>query len=81
MKNQATWRAMGAHFCFARALKLADSGLVVPMDFLRLPLIALIAYLLYDEAFDLWIMLGAVVIVAGNIINIRTSKDPEPAQT
>lgn len=73
--------AMSGHYCFARALKLADSGLVAPMDFLRLPLIAIIAYFLYNEAIDPWIIAGAVVIVVGNIINIRTSKVNEPAKT
>jgi drug/metabolite transporter (DMT)-like permease len=66
--------AMSAHYCFARALKVADSGLVAPMDFLRLPLIAVVGYLVYNEAFDLWIIAGAAIIVVGNIINIRTSK-------
>ncbi|MCH8552890.1 MAG: DMT family transporter, partial [Natronospirillum sp.] len=36
-----------AHYCMVRALSLADATLVVPMDFLRLPLIALVGYALY----------------------------------
>ena len=67
--------AMSAHFCLAQALKIADAGLVVPMDFMRLPLIAVVGFLLYNEVFDPWILVGAVIIVIGNVINIRASKE------
>lgn len=63
---------MSAHYCLARALKLADASVVVPLGFLRLPLSALIGFLAYTEAFDLWIVLGAIVIFIGNYFNIRT---------
>src|SRR5581483_3454237 len=41
-----------AHYCMARAFKLADASLVVPIDFLRLPLVAVIGYLAYREKLD-----------------------------
>lgn len=63
--------AMSAHYCLARAFKLADATVVVPMDFLRLPLIALIGFLFYNEPVDIWLYVGATIIVAGTLVNVR----------
>jgi drug/metabolite transporter (DMT)-like permease len=63
--------ALSAHYCIARALALADAGVVVPLDFMRLPLIAVIGYLLYGEPFDMWVLAGGAIIFAGNLINIK----------
>ncbi len=61
-----------AHYSFSRALKLADATIVTPMDFLRLPLIAVIGYFAYQEAFDATVLLGAAIIFAGISLNLRT---------
>lgn len=60
-----------AHYCLTRALKIADATIVIPIDFLRLPLIVLIGYLFYSEPIDWYIILGASVMLTGNYINIR----------
>ena len=62
---------MSAHYCMARALALADATIVVPMDFMRLPLIVLVGFVLYDESANLLVLLGAVIIFAGNYYSIR----------
>ncbi len=62
--------AMSAHYCMTRAFKLADATVVVPMDFMRLPLIALVGYLFYSEVIDWPVAVGAAVMLAGNFINI-----------
>jgi uncharacterized membrane protein len=54
-----------------RALSLGDASFVLPIDFLRLPFIALVALLLYGERVDGWTMLGAVFIFAGNYWSVR----------
>ncbi len=59
-----------AHFCIAKALSLAPAAVVAPVDFARLPIIALVAMLVYGEALDLWVFVGAVIIFAGNYLNI-----------
>lgn len=59
-----------AHFCITNALSIAPATVVVPFDFVRLPTIAVIGMLLYNEPLDLWVLVGAVVIFAGNYINI-----------
>ena len=60
-----------AHYCMTRALHLADATIVIPMDFLRLPLIALVGFAFYSEGFEIYVLLGAVIMFAGNYVSIR----------
>jgi drug/metabolite transporter (DMT)-like permease len=60
-----------AHYCGAKALSYADATVVMPMDYLRVPLSALLGYLLYTEAVDGMMALGAALIFAGNLFNLR----------
>jgi len=62
-----------SHFCMARAMLYADATIVVPMDFLRVPLTAAAGWLLYAEQFDTFTLLGAALILAGNLLNLKTS--------
>jgi len=62
-----------AHFCLTRALQIAPASVVSPMEFARLPLIAIVGYLLYDEPFALAILIGGALILTGNTINIVQS--------
>jgi drug/metabolite transporter (DMT)-like permease len=59
-----------AHFCLTIALGLAPAAAVMPIDFIRLPLIAVVGMTLYGEAIDIWVLLGAAIIFAGNYVNI-----------
>jgi drug/metabolite transporter (DMT)-like permease len=59
-----------AHFCITKALTIAPATVVVPIDFARLPIIAIVAMLFYGEALDIWVFVGAVIIFAGNYFNI-----------
>lgn len=59
-----------SHYCFARAMQQADATVVVPMDFLRVPLTALVGWLVYSEQVDLWTGLGVSLILAGNALNL-----------
>lgn len=59
-----------AHFCLTKALSIAPAVIVMPMDFTRLPIIAIIGSTFYAEALDIWIILGAVVIFSANYFNI-----------
>jgi len=60
-----------SHYCMARAMTHADATIVVPMDFLRVPLSALLGYLLYNEFLDMWTVAGALLILFGNALNLR----------
>jgi drug/metabolite transporter (DMT)-like permease len=60
-----------SHYCLASALRYADATIVVPMDFLRVPLTATVGWLLYSERLDTWTVLGAVLILCGNLLNLK----------
>ena len=59
-----------AHTCLTNALAVAPATVVTPMDFLRLPVIAIVGMALYGEQLDLWVFLGAALIFGGNYLNI-----------
>ena len=60
-----------AHVCLTNAFRHGDAIVVVPIDFMRIPLITLVGVLLYGEAFDPLVLLGAGVTAAGIVWNIR----------
>jgi drug/metabolite transporter (DMT)-like permease len=75
-----SFTGMSSHFCMARALTYAEATVVMPMDFLRLPLSALIGFLLYSERIDAFTAIGAALILAGNLFNLqRRAREPEVA--
>jgi drug/metabolite transporter (DMT)-like permease len=47
---------------------------VIPMDFLRLPLAGIMGWLLYQESMDVFVILGALIMFGGNLIGIYTEK-------
>jgi drug/metabolite transporter (DMT)-like permease len=55
------------HICMSRALAAADASLVAPLDYLRLPIVALIAFLAFGEVPNAWVWIGAAVIAASSI--------------
>ena len=63
-----------AHFCITNALALAPAIVVIPLDFMRLPLISVIGFLIYGEAFELPILLGAGVIFIAILLNLNAEK-------
>jgi drug/metabolite transporter (DMT)-like permease len=62
-----------AHYCLARALTHGEATVVMPMDFLRLPVMALVGWLVYSEQLDAYAAVGAVLILAGNLLTLRTT--------
>lgn len=61
-----------AHTCLTNALAVAPATVVTPLDFLRLPAIAVVGMAFYGEPLDLWVFLGAALIFGGNYLNILT---------
>ncbi|MEH6549752.1 MAG: DMT family transporter [Pseudomonadales bacterium] len=62
--------ALAAHYCLTKALSLADAAVVIPVDYLRLPLIALLGWIIYDEALSWPIAFGAIFIIGGNALGL-----------
>jgi len=62
---------LSSHFCLSNAFRAGDATVVVPFDFLRIPLIALVGWLFYSEPLDLFVFLGAALIISGVVWNLR----------
>ncbi|WP_369526221.1 hypothetical protein [Photobacterium leiognathi] len=56
-------------------MQTADVTLVVMMDFLRLPLIALVGVYFYAEGLDWTLFLGAGCMLLGNLINVYSPRE------
>jgi drug/metabolite transporter (DMT)-like permease len=65
-----------SHFCMARAMLYADATIVLPMDFLRVPLTAAAGWLIYSERLDIFTVVGAALILTGNLLNLKPSPSP-----
>ncbi len=67
-----------AHFCLTTALRLAPATVVIPIDFARLPVIALIGAALYGERLTASMVLGAALIIAANGLNLAAAARARP---
>jgi drug/metabolite transporter (DMT)-like permease len=67
-----------AHYSLTSALGHAPASIVAPMEFIRLPIVALVGMALYDEPLRLAVFAGAALIVAGNLVNLRAERRPRP---
>ncbi|MDE0335894.1 MAG: DMT family transporter, partial [Defluviicoccus sp.] len=61
---------LSAHYAMAKAFSLADATVVMPVDFLRLPLAGLVAYAVYREPVSIFVFLGAALMFAGNFHSV-----------
>ena len=62
---------LAAHYCMARAFRYGDASVVIPLDFLRVPLIALVGYFFFAESVDALVFVGAAIILSGILWNLR----------
>ncbi len=53
--------------CFTRAFALADASAILPLEFTRLPFIAVLGYALFGEIPDRWVWIGAAVIFGSTL--------------
>ncbi|MCV0397025.1 MAG: DMT family transporter [Rhizobiaceae bacterium] len=71
-----------SHYCLARALVHAEATVVMPMDFMRLPLSAVLGWAMFSERLDMLTAAGAALILAGNLVNIqRRRPEAVPPET
>jgi drug/metabolite transporter (DMT)-like permease len=61
-----------SHYCLSNAFRSGDATLVVPLDFMRIPLIAVVGWAFYGERLDIFVLLGAMIIVSGVLWNLRS---------
>jgi len=62
--------ALSAHYCMAKAMQYAEVTKVVTLDFLRLPLIALVGVFLYSEQLEIAFIMGGLFMLAGNMVSL-----------
>ena len=54
-----------SQLCLSKALQIGLTTIVMPLDFLRVPLIAIIGATMYGEPFDIWVFTGFAIIATG----------------
>jgi drug/metabolite transporter (DMT)-like permease len=68
-----------SHLCLTNAYRHGDAMVVVPLDFLRIPLIAVVAWVLYGERLDPLVLLGSLVIIGGILWSLRAEARAQAA--
>jgi drug/metabolite transporter (DMT)-like permease len=66
--------ALSAHYCITKALQEAELSTVVTMDFLRLPLITLIGFFIYNESIDFAVIAGGALMLMANLANLSQAR-------
>lgn len=59
--------ALSAHYCQAQALKRLDASVIMPIDFLRVPMAAVVGFYAYGEGIDIWVVIGGCIILMSNL--------------
>jgi drug/metabolite transporter (DMT)-like permease len=72
---------LASHYCLANAFRAGDASVVVPLDFMRIPLIAMIGWWFYGEALDAFVFAGAALIITGVLWNLRAEARRAAART
>lgn len=62
-----------AHVCLTNAFRHGEAIVVVPIDFLRIPFIAVVGVVFYRESFDPMVLLGAAISASGIVWSLRES--------
>ena len=67
-----------SHYCLTNAFRAGDATVVVPLDFMRIPLIAVVGWALYGESLDIFVLLGALIIIMGVLWNLLSEAKTRP---
>jgi len=77
----------GANFCAIRAFSIGEATAVAPFDYMRLIFSGILGFLIFAEIPDIWMVMGACIIVASSLYIVRReaglgkSKRPQPPDT
>ena len=69
---------LASHYCLTNAFRSGDALIVVPLDFLRIPLIAVAGWMFYAERLDPLVFAGAALIIAGILWNLLAEARQRP---
>ena len=56
----------GGHMLWTRALKLGDVSALTPISFMQLPIVVVLAFVLFGQGVDRWTIVGVAIIFAAN---------------
>ncbi|MBL6665237.1 MAG: hypothetical protein ISQ34_05275, partial [Rickettsiales bacterium] len=62
------------HFSISNAYKLVDLSYVQPFDFMRLLFTAVLAYFVFGEIIDFWVITGSMIILCGVLLILPKRK-------
>ena len=57
----------GGHYCWTRALRLADASMLAPISYLQLLIVAMLAWWIFGENVDRYTALGAGIIIGASL--------------
>ena len=60
-----------APYCLVRAFIHAEATIVEPIEYLRLPITAFVAYLVFNQTTDIWVWTGATIIAGSTYFMTR----------
>ena len=63
-----TLTSLLAHYSLSSALKISEASIVLPIDYIRLPLILFIGWYFYGEAIYFNTLLGSLLIIFGVVV-------------
>ena len=63
-----------AHQGMTRAFAIADSSYVLAFDYLRLPIIAIIGYIVFSEKPSIWVWIGSLIILLSSLYIMKREK-------
>jgi len=69
---------LASHYCLTNAFRWGDASIVVPIDFARVPLIAVVGWLFYGEALDIFVFAGTGLILSGVLWNLHAEARRAP---
>jgi drug/metabolite transporter (DMT)-like permease len=64
-----------AQLCVAFAISLADARVVQPMNFMRMPIAAILGYFAFSEFPDIWTWTGAIVIFGAGWYAVQQGRE------
>tara|TARA_Y100001960_G_C14623547_1_gene801939 strand:- start:12 stop:965 length:954 start_codon:yes stop_codon:yes gene_type:complete len=71
-----------AHLAMTKAFAIAETTVIMPFDFTRLPFTALIGYIAFSEVPDIWTWIGAAIIFSSTFyIALREAQIEREART
>ncbi|MGB0134189.1 DMT family transporter [Dokdonella sp.] len=61
----------GGHYCWTRALKMADASALAPLSYLQFLVVGVLAWLLFNETVDTYTLLGAGIVISASLYIAR----------